>query len=285
MTDHDYQSNSMMDPQRSRLLLLPYELRMTIFEYAVEGERHPPGEPRESLDRTYEQLYKIKVLYPKTFSTLNSALLRISRQCHHEFQALLNRQPHLQIPICKLDLMVNGLGVWPTWTLPPRLKSSEEYDLDVELRLFDVVEVDPLFLVDTCPGTNGYPGLLSQPFLVILNRILHYGPQLSQPDPNAEGMRIRKLKMNMHHCVTDCDGPCEMYWGRSLTPYWMFTTLSGFMAILEGEGLLFGKVAEMELISRAIRQRVIIPVSTQGEGEIPRGWAPKGHSWGPSPNA
>lgn len=185
----------------------------------------------------------IDICYPQTFRRPTSDLRRTCWQTHKDVQALLSTIDRTQRPRCKLDLRVMEDDVWPMWIIPPTLLSSEVYDLDVHLRLFDVRDANLLF------RTNGWPEVVSQPLMVILNRLLYYGPQFLDPIPGLKGLFIHTLTMDIHHCVTNSVGPCAIRYRNRITPENIFCDLYSFMTQLEAQGYLYGKVHYMRLMS------------------------------------
>ena len=271
------------------LLRLPYEIRAQIYELVFQSEGLAPPCPAavDLSNCKREELYMIGVYYPKSFHHTSLALLRTSRQLHHEVQDLLSRRSSIERPTCKLDVMVTealgigrGRSVWPTWITPPDPRFSGEYDLEVDLRLFDIKTSNPLFMA------NAWPGIISQPLMVILNRLLFYGPQFLQPDPRFPGLQIHTLTMRMHHCASNSVGPYYAYYRGSRTRGTMFSSIHWFMQALEDHGVLVGKVKEMRLLSEEIGESETIPIKAkEGNGKVPADWERCGYGWGPDPNS
>jgi len=266
------------------LLLLPYELRAKIYEEVISSETPPPQDPAQASERSREPLHSISAFYPKEFRHPCSSLMRTSKGIHDEVKALLDAESRQQKPKCKLDLLVVRKGVYPTWTMPPRARSAEAFDLDVDLRLLDLTDPNPLFMA------NAWPGIVSQPLMVILNRLVAYGPQFSRPLPNFEGLRIHNLTMHVRYCASKRVAPRKARQERRSTPEYVFGSLSHFMEMLEAQGVLYGKVTEMRLVcDRLGESRTVFiypPVHPTEDGQrSSEYWDQNGYAWGPDPNA
>lgn len=268
----------------SELLLLPYELRAKIYEEVIRSETPPSRGPAQASKRSREPLNTMSVFYPKEFHHTSSGLMRTSKQIHDEVKAQLDAESRYQKPKCKLDLLVNSPDVYPTWILPPRHRSVDLYDLDVELRLLDLTDPNPLFV------TQHWPGMISQPLMVILNRLVAYGPQFSRPVPNFEGLRIHRLTMHVRYCASKPIALRKARRERPNTPAYVFGNLLHFMRMLEAEGFLYGKVAEMRLVCDRLGESEIVSIKprvppTEGGQRSSEYWERNGYAWGPDPNA
>lgn len=224
------------------------------------------------------------VFYPKEFRHPCSGLTRTSKRIRDEVEAQLDMESRHQTPKCELDLLVTRTGIYPTWTMPPRPRSADAYDLDVELRLLHLTDPNPLFAGD------GGPGIISQPLMVILNRLLVYGPQFSHPLPNFEGLRIRKLTMHVRFSASNRVAIREGGHGSWSTPKTVFSRLWHFMEMLEAQGVLHGKVKEMRLVCDRPGESEIVSTNlpvrpTEGDQRSCEYWDKNGFAWGPEPNA
>ena len=267
------------------LMLLPYELRVPIYEDVINSETPPPKDQYHvESGRSQQQFHMMRAFYPKHYHHPSSSLLRTSKQIHDEVRALLDtqHQHQHQSPKCKLDIIATRPNVWPTWIKTPTPRSSGPYDLDVELRLFDVVRPMPLFIA------NGWPGIIGEPLMVILNRLLAYGPQLSQPNPTFPGLKVYTLTMNIRYCTSDqaTSEPPRVRDGEDLVES-AFSSLSGFMQMLERQGVLFGKVEQMRVVCEKLGRSAGVIVVDRGHDteRVSEFWEKHGFRWGPDPNA
>ena len=281
----DRQSNG----SKSGLMILPYELRAPIYEDVINGETSPPKDQYHvDSGRSQQHFHMMKAFYRKHYRHSSSSLLQTSKQIHDEVRALLDteHQRQHQRPKCKLDIIATRPNVWPTWIRTPIPRFSGPYDLDVELRLFDVVSPMPLFTA------NGWPGIIGEPLMVILNRILAYGPQLSQSDPNFPGLEVSTLTMNIRHCVSDqavSEGPRKKPQrgsGRGDLVETAFSSLLGFMQRLERQGVLVGRVVQMTVVCEKLgRSATVLVEDREHETErVCEFWEKHGFKWGPDPN-
>lgn len=226
----------------------------------------------------------ISVFYPKEFRHPCSGLMQTSKRIRGEVEAQLDVESRYQTPKCELDLLVTRKGIYPTWTIPPRPRSVDAYDLDVELRLLHLTDPNPLFVA------NSWPGIISQPLMVILNRLVAYGPQFSHPLPTFEGLRIQKLTMHVRFSASKSVAPRKERQGRRNTPETVFASLWHFMEMLEAQGVLHGKVTEMRLVCDRPGESEIVSINlpvrpTEGDQRSCEYWDKNGYAWGPDPNA
>lgn len=284
------------DSQDSGFLCLPREIRAAIYEDVLRSDIKPPKHSKHFPSRSRETLNHFNVFYPQGFSPPSTILLLVCKDIHDEVQhlsAIRQKQGRL---ICKLDLMVtdsqgiHSPDIWPAWTQLPKLRSQEQHDLIVDLRLFDVTAANPLF------RANGWPGIITQPLMVILNRLLAYGPQFLGPvqgvdDPGWNGLRIHTLTMSIQHCVTGSDQHClddssTTRRTRADVRRTAFSYIYGWMKDLEAQGLLFGHMVEMKLFSgQAQLENSVSILCKEGDELIKKEWESCGYGWGLDPNA
>lgn len=273
------------DSSKSGFMLLARELRAAIYENVINSESAPPkGAENGSEQRSKQEFGMMEAFYPKEYRHACSSLLQTSKRIHDEVEATLDRLGRHPGQRCKLDLIVSEPIVWPTWILKPNPRCVVPCDLDVELRTVRDSRYWPLYMPHE-------PGLIEAPLMVLLNRILAYGPQLAGPHANFHGLKLHTLTLNIHHCLGE-PVAFSTLWARllrgplQLKLEYAFGCLLNFMKRLENQGVLSGKVAEMKLVCKKLGRSPIVKVRDQGDiTGVEEHWESLGFIWGLDPNA
>ncbi|KAL8797766.1 MAG: hypothetical protein Q9195_000118 [Heterodermia aff. obscurata] len=178
-----------------RLLSLPPEIRNAIYVAAIHTQRDPPDSPDEAGPRLKEEDtsgWNRAVYYPIGPSSwpTHVSLILCNRQVRSEVLDILNRQSRGLT--CRLDCILKGLALWPTWTSYPGLPQKIDH-LEMNFRLFDVRSGrDPFW-------GNGGPGMMLAPLFWMLNHFIHHGPQFIYTGPLRHKPRLDTLIINISY--------------------------------------------------------------------------------------
>lgn len=211
----------------SMLLRLPSELRTLIIKDIIESETSPPNGPLRVVDRCKEKIRGMNVFYPNRFCKPASNLSETCHQLYHEVKTFRDELCRVERPTYKLDLTVKGK----------------------KIMLFDLRDSGRLFLNGSCMG------LMARPLMMILNRLLTYGPQFIRRAKIFERLRLNALTLTLHHHTSRSLGRRERSYRRPEIRQECFDALHSWMERLEGQGFLFGKVQQMSLIDRSWGRR------------------------------
>lgn len=137
----------------SHFLSLPREIRDLIYTALLQSPNSPPSSPEEAGPR----LRKSGVLYSveQIPEVLYAALLRCNRQISAEFHECLFACQSIQG--LRLDCMIKGYAVWPTWISFPFPEARNIGNIDVDLRLFDVGDGCGQFFGDGRFSARSFP--------------------------------------------------------------------------------------------------------------------------------
>ena len=124
---------------RTSFSSLPREVRDEIYLAVLQTPSPPPPSPHDAGLRSpkYHCRHVIYLTAPP-FRHACQDLLACNHQINAELQEVFARhdRPWLHDLDFKLDLMIKGYEMWPTWTLIPG-PVSRIRDLEVEVRMFD----------------------------------------------------------------------------------------------------------------------------------------------------
>ena len=181
--------------QQSPLFTLPREIRDDIYNLLLNWPNDPPGSPAAAGLRYREVVGTWgdrSVFYPPptTYCEPASALSQCSRQIRQELYELVTNGNLTKSVTYKLDVMLKGCMLWPTWAnLPYPVRKMDH--LQADLRLFDVKDGSGLFW-----GAGG-PGLVFLVLFSLLNRLLHHGPRFIHKEGEVRGLEVDMLTINM----------------------------------------------------------------------------------------
>lgn len=117
-------------------------------------------------------------------------MLVCNHQMNFEVRELLARYDTSQHGLdCKLDLMIRGAHVWPTWTLLPG-PINHIRNLEVEMRIFDDYNGSQ-FLVD------GGSGSIFRPLFHLLSDLFHHGPQFVYRGPFERQLHVDTMQFTI----------------------------------------------------------------------------------------
>lgn len=248
-------------PSETPLLALPREVRDEIYAILLQSPIAPPPNPKEAGPRYKEQADKgtwdhREVLYPRpsTPRAASSAasLSQCNRQLCQEISALATSPALLKDTTHELDVMLKNTMLWPTWTCLPAPEELQIRHLRVNLRMFDVVQGSGLFWGD------GGPGLAFVPLFRLLNRLLHHGPSFLYPGTIDRGLKIETLSIHLLFCSDNSIDRCghldfekedDPKNGKRSAGHRMriYGIICSYMGRVVDQGLLFGKVAHLEI--------------------------------------
>lgn len=276
-----------INPQhQSPLFRLPIEIRCSVYDLVLGAEILAPSS-LDDANRIVRCERKLRapgprLRYPSCYNTPASSLLLTCRKTLVEVGALQRRLHRSHgIPTCKLDLIITRRYVIPTWIYAPYQDRETEYNLEVSLRLIDVLRISTLSTSDYWMGT------MSAPLMAILNRLVHHGPQFLPPVqvPAPEPLRFNAITMDVSCLSTRGVGPCALYYvppPRGAMPDHALIGVFEFMRDLERSGLLWGKVREMRISSMQLGQGMSVKVTHQKTSQTELDyWASKGYKWDP----
>ena len=178
---------------------LPRELRDLVYQELLSDVVPPPTNPgtvgpRLSVRTGREAIFSQCILFPAHLypKAACEGLLFSNRQIQAEIQeSHLALDYHLDIMFECFGVLTGGiegyrnnLRIWPTWTLYPQPVSNIR-ELSVDLRLFG-----------SFPPDGGFP-LACTPLLVLVNRLIHYGPQFVYKGPLQSRVHIETLTVNL----------------------------------------------------------------------------------------
>lgn len=174
---------------KPHFLSMSREIRALIYTALLQSPNSPPLSP-EDAGRGFG---KSGILYSdkQVPDVCYAALLRCNRQVSTEFhESVFACQ---SIPDLKLDCMVKGYAVWPTWISPLYPEPRKIGNLDLDLRLFDVGNGGGQFWGD---------GRCSARSFLTRHRPFGRKPSFTRKDGNDLGKvssSIPTLKMDWRH--------------------------------------------------------------------------------------
>lgn len=177
--------------QDSRFLNLPREIRDHVLDYVLNDPNDLPLRPPIPGERKRCKINDSH--YPPYRSFRYPSCVWTCRQLRHECFDLASRQAKCGRITGKLDIIVKGYLLFPTWIyLPPALPRETPFDLKVNLRIFST---------EAFRSNDGWPrqpGAAFRDLLWILNNLLHNGPSLESNQDTENGLyRINKLSVHI----------------------------------------------------------------------------------------
>lgn len=265
-------------PQSTRLLSIPREIRDEIYLQVLQSARpsSPPTSPAAAGPRTEECIHRAwsnrSLFYPNIQSPygLWSPMLLTNRQTNAEIRDLIASAEFLhrqQAFPFKLDCMVEGFSIWPTWTLFPALVARMGV-LEVDLRFLDAKLNSCLFYGD------GGPGLLFRPLFRLLNGLFLNGPQFLERDTTGGLLHLELLVVNV---VLPPFAPDD-----NISPdNWAYALgfLKGSMHQIAISGALSGRIGRMRICDGK-EDRDIEIAEIEFPEELANYWARYGFEWG-----
>lgn len=266
---------------------LPVEIRCSVYDLVLKAEILAPSSFKDAKDIVRcERKSKApgpRIQYPSFYHTPASSLLLTCRTTLAEVSALQQRlhKSH-EIPTCKLDLIITRRYAMPTWMYAPCQSKETEYNLEVSLRLMNILRNGTLRV------WRDWIGAFLASFITILNSLLHHGPQFLPP---AHASASKPLRLNA--ITVDVSGPsshgvdpCKLYCVpplRGTVPDQVVSALFDLMGDLDRSGLLWGKVKEMRIYSMQMGEGMSVRTTHQNisQRELDR-LAGRGHNWGPN---
>ena len=180
-------------------LSLPRELRDIIYQELLSDVAAPPPDPKNvgprlSVRTGREEIFTQCVLHPAHLhpKAACEGLYFSNRQIQVEIQASdLALDYHLDIMVECFSIPTGkpvedrrNLRLWPTWTAYPQPVSNIR-ELCVDVRVFGPF-----------PSDVGFP-FACTPLLLLLNRLIHYGPQFVYEGPFQSRVHIETLTVNL----------------------------------------------------------------------------------------
>jgi hypothetical protein len=200
-------------------LTLPREIRNQIYFFVIHLERDAPQSPlhesvlgrykikdKQSRRRDFEPVHYESGNYWLSYTSLLCA----NRQVQAELQEAVVAVQNAGNLMYKVDLMVSGQAIYPTWlSVPAPAKHLAELVVDYRR-------------VDCTKGAkwvgNGGPGLMTQRLARILSRFIVHGPAFfgntdSEPETRFEVLTLRLLNTeSLQNCTADeMAGHAERY--------------------------------------------------------------------------
>ncbi|KAK5172570.1 uncharacterized protein LTR77_002690 [Saxophila tyrrhenica] len=181
----------------SPLLLLPLELRNSIYEYVL---LHPP-EPDDDIEQstserrpkritTRNDRWQWTMQYTSSPPTANYYnILRVNRQLHHEIKDFLRLQQALHGPQpAHITLLIDNPNITPSHiSLPQTPTNTTTLDLLVKVAQM----YHPVYI--SRPPHN----TLLLAIFEVLKTYFHRGPHLARPTPLSQKLHLEKVRITI----------------------------------------------------------------------------------------
>ena len=269
------------------LLTLPREIRDEIYLIVLQSSSEPPETPQNAGPRFAgfgsEPERQKSVFYPTDVYPRYAcqSLQACNHQTNTELREILARLDTSKQGLdFKLDLMIQGCDIWPTWTLFPG-PISHIRNLEVEVRIFGGCRGGQF-------GGDGGPGEIFRPLFHLLSSLFHHGPQFVN-----KGHFERQLHVDTI-VFTICDGevleeqlsddsmkvkcrPCVFSIShRIVQSVWLK------LRLITSRGTLFGRVSKLKL--NTDKEVKVFPVPDRRlTPETVDYWEGYGYHWGIEP--
>ncbi|KXT18274.1 hypothetical protein AC579_2888 [Pseudocercospora musae] len=175
----------------STFLGLPHEMRAIIYEYLLDQKRQHPVDPAHAGPRNPNSPISGQTIHFEAKSP-KPALLRLKlccRQILEEVRGILRlHQVDVGAGQARLDIMIEGSSIWPTWILLP-VNPHLNPVIQVDLRIFEVTGFGNEF------STGAYRALWSLFNLLVFNGpCFIYNKELRRP------LAIERLRFDIMMC-------------------------------------------------------------------------------------
>ena len=246
---------------QSTFFQIPLEIRISIYRYSLNVENPAPCTPEDAGTRFEQRIHaaRLSLQYPTSFQSPDSSLLLTCRRINSEVRS--SQGPHRPglAPTYKLDIITTHETAIPTWLAPPTTTSKTACNLDITLRLFEVL--------GTRPVNDRDRYWIFAPLFAVLSGLVRQGPHFlprkdSRPpssplEPCLQPMRFKAITIYVTR-PSYGDGPCELY-GRS-TPRTL-DSVANLMRPLAGSQLLCGKVEDLRVCSIELDKSISVKVN------------------------
>ncbi|KAL8995628.1 MAG: hypothetical protein Q9169_004671 [Polycauliona sp. 2 TL-2023] len=244
---------------RSVFFKLPREIRDEVYTLVLNDPVAPPLSPHNAGVRYKENIDEEcgfdrgAVFYPLPTNRFGFtfALSCCNRQLRQEVHDLVTK-PHLPKSVTyKLDVMLQGYRLWPTW-IAPCYPATTIDRLQIDLRLFDVLYGGQSFW-----GCGG-PGAAYVVLFRALNRLLHHGPAFLHHDA-SHTLKINTLIINVMHGYgkvfqpsknwiegrEDPEGDYQRFIDKDQRA--IYQSICGMLEVVKDEGLLSDKIQTLKV--------------------------------------
>ena len=199
--DRAFTSPAVSTTPSKGFLSLPRELRDMIYQELLSDVAAPPPDPKNvgprlSVRTGREEIFTQCVLHPAHLhpKAACEGLYFSNRQIQAEIQESgLALDYHLDIMVECFSVPTGGtvqdrrnLWLWPTWTVYPQ-PVSKIRELCVDVRVFGPF-----------PSDIGFP-FACTPLLLLVNRLIHYGPQFIYKGSFQSRVQIETLTVKLFH--------------------------------------------------------------------------------------
>ena len=261
-----------------RLLSLPREIRNAIYLAKIHTPRDPPDSP----DRAGPRLEKCDtewdraVHYPIGPSSWPShvSLIQCNRQVRSETLEILNGERRRLT--CRLDCMLKGLALWPTWISYPGLAHTIDH-LEMNFRLFDVRDGGYLFWGD------GGPGVMFAPLFWMLNHFVHHGPQFIYTGPLRHTPRLRTLMINISYEDRTRPEYELSHHQKTIDRDRIARMVAGMVERVAEKGVLVGKIERIG-VRWEDHESIVNTGTFEPSEEVGEEWERYGFHWGCDPS-
>ncbi|EME44359.1 hypothetical protein DOTSEDRAFT_106329, partial [Dothistroma septosporum NZE10] len=170
-------------------LALPRELRDSVYHCLLNERRRPPEDPDHARDRVPTSQSPGAIYYEA--QSPKPALLQLKLCCKGvsaEVEELLAKHVEASSGPGRLDIMIRGSSVWPTWTTLP-VTARLDPIINVDLRIFEATGHGSEF------STGAYRALWS-----LFNRMIFRGPCLVHSRNLLRPLAVGRLRFNIVLC-------------------------------------------------------------------------------------
>ncbi|KAL8668847.1 MAG: hypothetical protein Q9168_006534 [Polycauliona sp. 1 TL-2023] len=273
---------------QSLFLKLPREVRDEIISLVLNSPIAPPISPHHAGVRYKEDINERddrSVFYPLPANIYGPALALscCNRQSRQEVHDLITNPCLTKSPTYKLDVMLKGCELWPTWVTHCGSVSTIDH-LQIDLRLFDLLYGGQSF------WGNGGPGLAFVVLFRALNRLLHHGPTFLYHEA-SHGVKVNTLVINLLHGYgkvfqpskkwlerrDDPEGDCKRFIEQDHER--IYNHICSMLHIVVHQGLLSDKIQTLK-VHNATDVDVISCAGIAPNNKPPQEWIEWGFIWG-----
>lgn len=266
------------------ILALPREIRDEIYLTILQSPNEPPSSPEypspiaagsgTELKRHPRIRYPVNI-YPRYTC---QDLLESNHQLNTEVrEALARHDASKQGLDSKLDLMIRGFDVWPTWTLLPG-PVTHIRNLGVEMRIFDDYHGSQF-------DGDGGPGPIFQPLFHLLSGFFHHGPQFVYKGPVERQLHVDTMtftiyvssmkKEQLQKDVFDVQSQHVITSVRRRIVHSVWLKLR----MIASRGALSGRVSRLKLITDEDVKEFLVPDRKLAQETVDY-WDAYGYHWG-----